>query len=58
MDFPDVLKITKPIERTSFPHPEFKNDKKLQIITQKIFAHFPLSHLQPRNRPFEAGNGS
>jgi polyphosphate kinase len=32
MDFPDVFKdYKKPIERTSFPHPEFKNEKELQM---------------------------
>ncbi len=44
MDFPDVFKeYKKPIERTSFPHPEFKNDKRItDVITQKdILLTFP-----------------
>ena len=44
MDFPDVFKdYKKPIERTTFPHPEFKNDKRItDVITQKdILLTFP-----------------
>ncbi len=44
MDFPDVFKdYIKPIERTTFPHPEFKNDKRItDVITQKdILLTFP-----------------
>ncbi len=44
MDFPDVFKdYKKPIERTTFPHPEFKNDKRItDVITQKdILLKFP-----------------
>lgn len=44
MDFPDVFKeYKKPIERTSFPHPEFDNqDRITDVITQKdILLTFP-----------------
>ena len=44
MDFPDVFKdYKKPIERTTFSHPEFKNDKRItDVITQKdILLTFP-----------------
>lgn len=44
MDFPDVFKeYKKPIERTSFPHPEFDNqDRITDVITQKdVLLTFP-----------------
>ena len=44
MDFPDVFKeYKKPIERTSFPHPEFDNqDRITDVITKKdILLTFP-----------------
>ena len=44
MDFPDVFKeYKKPIERTSFPHPEFDNqDRITDVITKKdVLLTFP-----------------
>lgn len=50
MDFPDVFKgYKKPIERTSFDHPDFMSDKRItDVITQKdVLLSFPYHHYTP-----------
>ncbi len=50
MDFPDVFKpIEKPLERTSFMHPDFSKHKKVSdvILKQDVLFTFPYHNYRP-----------